>query len=180
MALYEQYGSADYIGEPVSQLEHMSQSAQMAAAEGYDEEVILVAFFHDIGHICPAVAPLEKMDGYGVMSHEKVGADYLREKGFSERLTQLVESHVQAKRYLTFAHRAYFDKLSEASKRTLAFQGGRMTAEEANAFENHDLFRLSIRMREWDEKAKEEHQPVADLREIREMCVRHLQAVTQD
>ena len=152
----------------------------MAAAEGYDEEVILAAFFHDIGHICPINGQLkEQMDGYGVMRHEKVGANYLREKGFSERLAQLVESHVQAKRYLTFAHPEYFDQLSEASKRTLSFQGGRMTAEEAHAFENHDLFRLSIRMREWDEKAKEEHQPVADLHEIREMCVRHLQTVNQ-
>jgi len=128
MALYEQHGSADYIGEPVSQLEHMSQSAQMATAEGYDEEVILAAFFHDIGHICPPISQLkENMDGYGVMNHEKVGADYLREKGFSKRLAQLVESHVQAKRYLTFAHPESFDQLSEASKRTLAFQGGRLT-----------------------------------------------------
>ena len=30
-ALYEQYGDEDYIGEPVSQLEHMSQAAALAA-----------------------------------------------------------------------------------------------------------------------------------------------------
>ena len=39
--LYESYGAADYIGEPVSQIEHMCQAAQLAKAEGYDDEVIL-------------------------------------------------------------------------------------------------------------------------------------------
>ncbi len=33
-ALYEKYGQADYIGEPVSQLEHMIQAAQFAEEEG--------------------------------------------------------------------------------------------------------------------------------------------------
>jgi predicted HD phosphohydrolase len=47
-ALYEQYGNADYIGEPVSQIEHMCEAAQLAEAEGYDHEVILAAFFHDM------------------------------------------------------------------------------------------------------------------------------------
>src|SRR5476649_2695168 len=42
--LYEQHGTADYIGEPVSQIEHMSQAAQLAMAEGFDDEVVLAAF----------------------------------------------------------------------------------------------------------------------------------------
>ena len=45
-SLYESFGNADYIGEPVSQIEHMSQAAQMAEKEGYGKEVILAAFFH--------------------------------------------------------------------------------------------------------------------------------------
>ena len=49
--LYEKFGHADYIGEPVSQIEHMCQSAQLAQKEGYDDEVILAAFFHDLGHL---------------------------------------------------------------------------------------------------------------------------------
>mgnify|MGYP003449482420 CR=1 FL=1 len=50
--LYQKYGDEDYIGEPVSQVEHMCQAAQLAEAEGYPEEVVLAAFFHDIGHLC--------------------------------------------------------------------------------------------------------------------------------
>ena len=68
-ALYQQFGTDDYIGEPVSQLEHMSQAAQRAMAEGHDDEVVLAAFFHDIGHLC--VKDALNMGGYGVVSHEQ-------------------------------------------------------------------------------------------------------------
>lgn len=159
--LYRQYGTDDYIGEPVSQIEHMSQAAQLALDEGYDDEVVLAAFFHDIGHFC--VNDAKNMDGYGVVSHERVGADYLRRAGFSERLAKLVEYHVQAKRYLTLRQPGYFDLLSEASIRTLGYQGGVMTADEARAFEQDPLCAVSLRMRHWDEQAKEMHVPLLDL-----------------
>lgn len=160
-ALYEWHGAADYIGEPVSQIEHMSQAAQLAMAEGFDDEVVLAAFFHDIGHICGQGG--ENMGGYGVVSHERLGADYLRRAGFSERLAKLVEYHVQAKRYLTFSQPDYYDRLSEASRRTLGYQGGVMTADEARAFEQDPLCAVSLRMRHWDEQAKDMHVPVLDL-----------------
>eukprot|EP01132_Coremiostelium_polycephalum_P022017 gene22017-26128_t len=119
----------------------MSQASQLAMAEGFDDEVVLAAFFHDIGHICGQGG--ENMGGYGVVSHERLGADYLRRAGFSERLAKLVEYHVQAKRYLTFSQPDYY--------------GGVMTAEEARAFEQDPLCAVSLRMRHWDEQAKEMH-----------------------
>lgn len=170
-SLYTKYGDEDYIGEPVSQLEHMSQSAQFAISEGYDNEVVLAAFFHDIGHICVMKNDENNMDGYGVKSHEKIGADYLRENGFSERIARLVENHVQAKRYLSFKYPAYYEGLSEASKKTLAFQGGIMDATEAAAFENDPLFEISILMRKWDELAKERDIPVIDLNEMKSRAI---------
>jgi 2-amino-1-hydroxyethylphosphonate dioxygenase (glycine-forming) len=51
-ALFDKYGNDDYIGEPISQIEHACQSAQLAENEGSDEEVILAALFHDIGYLC--------------------------------------------------------------------------------------------------------------------------------
>ena len=173
--LYNVHGTAGYIGEPVSQLEHMSQAAQLAEKEGHDDEVVLAAFFHDFGHICAAESAVQ-MDGYGVKNHEKIGADYLRQAGFSEKITRLVESHVQAKRYLTFKHPEYHHRLSEASRRTLAFQGGRMNEKEAAGFEQDPLFALYLRLRNWDERAKEERLPLPDLAKYREMALRHLAA----
>ncbi len=169
-SLYERFGNADYIGEPVSQLEHMSQSAELAIREGFDDEVVLAAFFHDIGHICVMHAEHQSMGGFGVKSHEKIGADYLRACGFPERVAKLVENHVQAKRYLTFRYPEYYQQLSEASKRTLEFQGGVMTAEEAHRFESDPLFETSILMRKWDELAKEMNVAVIDLSKVKKMA----------
>lgn len=172
--LYERFGDSDYIGEPVSQIEHMSQAAELAMAEGFDDEVVLAAFFHDIGHICAKSA--ENMGGFGVVSHERLGADYLRRAGFSERMARLVEYHVQAKRYLTLKEPGYFERLSEASRRTLEYQGGVMTAEEAEVFEQDPLCAVSLRMRQWDELAKEMHVPVIDLAVLKDKAVRLLAA----
>ncbi|MGC5699425.1 HD domain-containing protein [Pseudomonas sp. NFXW11] len=167
--LYERFGRSDYIGEPVSQIEHMSQAAQLALAEGYDDEVVLAAFFHDIGHICQQDA--QSMGGFGVVSHERLGADYLRRAGFSERLARLVEYHVQAKRYLTFKQPGYFQRLSQASRRTLEYQGGVMSAEEAAAFEADPLCAVSVRLRHWDEQAKEMQVPVMDLQVLKDKAL---------
>ena len=166
--LYELHGGEDYIGEPVSQLEHMSQSAQLALDQGYDDEVVLAAFFHDIGHICVMQNASNSMDGYGVKSHEKVGADYLRSKGFPERIAKLVESHVQAKRFLTYKYPEYYNSLSDASKKTLEFQGGRMEKGEADSFEADSLFETSIQMRKWDELAKETDVPIIDMDDLKD------------
>ncbi|MEY4930780.1 MAG: hypothetical protein RI909_1504 [Bacteroidota bacterium] len=168
--LYQRYGQADYIGEPVSQIEHMSQSAQLAIEGNFDNEVILAAFFHDIGHICVQATADQSMAGYGVKSHEKIGADYLRAKGFPERVAKLVENHVQAKRYLTFRIPPYLESLSEASKKTLEFQGGVMTKQEAEAFESDPLFDLSILLRKWDEEAKITAVPIIDMDLLKEKC----------
>lgn len=171
--LYERHGHDAYIGEPVSQLEHMWQAAAIAQSEGHEEEVILAAFFHDLGHLC-AHSTAPSMDGFGAVDHEKLGAEHLRAQGFSERLTQLVESHVLAKRYLTFKHPEYLRQLSSASRATLAFQGGVMTAAEATAFEQHPDAKIIIRLREWDDQAKVRGRLVGNLSPLKNMAVRHL------
>ena len=84
-SLYESYGADDYIGEPVSQIEHMCQAAQLAEAEGYDDEVILAAFFHDVGHLCEHVFETKQMDGYGVMDHESLAVSICVKKVFQKR-----------------------------------------------------------------------------------------------
>ena len=172
--MYEKFGDEDYIGEPVSQLEHMSQAAALAEEEGYDDEVILAAFFHDIGHLCAEDGEAESMDGMGNVDHEKLGADYLLERGFSERLANLVQGHVLAKRYLTYKHPEYYNKLSEASKTTLEFQGGRMSKEEADEFELNPDADLIIRLRYWDDMAKETNVPVDNVAHLKELALAHL------
>jgi predicted HD phosphohydrolase len=75
--LYAKHGAEEYAGEKVSQLEHMCQAAELAAAEGYDDEVILAAFLHDVGHLLPLHNENQTMNGFGTIDHEKIGAYYL-------------------------------------------------------------------------------------------------------
>lgn len=170
-------GAAEYAGEKVSQLQHMYQAGELARQSAYAEETILAAFLHDIGHISEAINASNDMDGWGIVEHEKVGAHYLIQLGFSKRLAELVDSHVYAKRYLTWKDEAYYESLSEASKKTLEFQGGRMTEEEANFFEADPLFEHKIQLRLLDDQAKIEEWQVGDLEPYRQMMVRHLVSV---
>jgi phosphonate degradation associated HDIG domain protein len=174
-ALYEKFGDEDYIGEPVSQLEHMSQAAALAQGEGYDDEVVLAAFFHDIGHLCADAGETGSMDGMGNVDHEKLGADYLLHRGFSARLAALVQGHVIAKRYLTYKYPEYYNKLSAASKTTLQFQGGVMSIDEATQFELNPDAELIIRLRYWDDMAKELHIPVDNLADLKDKALKHLE-----
>ena len=176
--LYKKYGHEDYIGEPVSQLEHMCQCAQLAEEGGYDDEVILAAFFHDIGHLYEHIMPegsaAGHMDNFGLVDHEKLGAAYVLEMGFSLKIAKLIESHVNAKRYLTYKDPEYYAQLSEASKQSLQFQGGVMLPEEAAAFEADPLFPLYIALRRWDEQAKVTNKSLPDLETYQQRIIEHL------
>lgn len=174
VGLYEKYGKEDYIGEPVSQIEHMCQTASLAEKEGFSEDVILAAFFHDIGHLSSRLPTTESMGGLGTKGHEQIGADFLRKLGFPEIIAKLVENHVQSKRYLTFRYSDYYEKLSEASRQTLVYQGGPMNDLEAKDFEADPRFEASLKLRTWDEAAKLESVPLPDLSKYREMASRVL------
>lgn len=174
MNLYRQFGEQEYAGEKVSQLEHMGQAAQLAMQDGHDKEVVLAAFFHDIGHLLPVQDESESMEGFGVIEHEKLGAYYLEGLGFSDRLCKLIASHVNAKRYLTYKHPEYYNQLSEASKVTLQYQGGKMSEKESKEFEADPLFDLYIKMRKWDEAAKVENLPLPDIDFFEQLTMEYL------
>src|SRR5262245_40111774 len=89
----------DYIGEPVSQLEHALQCAYFAEHSGHSDEVVLASLFHDIGHFA-VETPQFKMADLGIIYHEWIGAKLIYEMGFSQQVALLVGYHVDAKRYL--------------------------------------------------------------------------------
>lgn len=173
--LYEKHGAEAYYGEEVSQLEHMCQSAELARAGGYDDEVILAAFFHDIGYLIESETR-DTMGAYGRVNHEKEAGDFIRKMGFSDKVASIAEQHVNAKRYLTYADPEYYSRLSEASKNTLHYQGGPMTEEEATQFKSQPLFDFYIAMRRWDEAGKEKAMPLPDLSLYKEIAYKHLLA----
>lgn len=173
MTVLQEAGAAGYIGEPVSQLLHALQCAHFAEKSGGSDALIIAALCHDIGHmIAPPEAP--QMAGLGVLDHEHLGAAFLRAHGFSEQVCELVRGHVAGKRYLSFKSEAYRANLSVASRGTLEFQGGPMTAEQAAAFEADPLFEEKVRLRRFDEAAKDTELVVAPLAAYTPMLQRHL------
>ncbi len=175
LATFRDRGHEDYIGEPVSQLEHAVQSAQLAQrGHPNDIEFILATFLHDYGHLCGSPYSDGHLDGYGIRQHEKVGANTLRALGFSEKIARLVEGHVLAKRYLVSTDPAYYAGLSEASKITLEKQGGHMSEAEQKDFGQDPLFDLHIALRRLDEQAKRTDLPTGDLGWLEHLMREHL------
>jgi phosphonate degradation associated HDIG domain protein len=174
LTVFRERGHEEYHGEPVSQLEHAVQTAELAQrGRPNDPEFTLAAFLHDFGHLCGSVTGDDNMNGYGIWQHEIVGARVLRSLGFSEKITRLIAGHVQAKRYLVSTDPAYYAALSEASKITLEKQGGLLSPEEQKAFEQDPLFELHIALRRLDEQAKETGKPVHDLNWLENLMREH-------
>lgn len=63
--------------------------------------------------------------------------------------------HVAAKRYLCGTDPGYYGLLSPASRRTLSVQGGPMGQEEARQFAATPFARQAVRVRRWDDHAKQ-------------------------
>lgn len=125
--LFKKYGDRDYIGEPVSQEEHMIQCAMLAEKDGYSDEVILGVFLHDIGHLVGFDRDLPPMADVGTNAHEIVGEQFLKDLGFPEGVTSFVRGHVDAKRYLVFKYPDYHAKVYFSSSKVTRSRGGVFT-----------------------------------------------------
>src|SRR4051794_13678583 len=174
MQLFQKYGNNDYDGEPVTQTSHMVQCAMLAIKSNADTELVLGAFLHDIGHLLGHQQHSEAMGGFGAVNHEGIGAQYLKEKGFSDRVCAMVDGHVAAKRYLVATDAGYAAKLSPASQETLRWQGGPMSKEEAAAFSKHPYFKDIIQVRLWDEAAKDYNAVLLPLSTFEDMINNYL------
>lgn len=153
-ALYEKYGKRKPTDQELSELEQVSQAAALAEEEGYEDEVILAAFFHNAGEI--------------------LGADYLREHGFSERLATLVDSDLRATRYLAYKYTEYYDHLSESEKADLEARGGKMSREEADKFELDPDAELFVHLRYLNDKAKKTRKYKLNIPHIKLLAMSHL------
>ena len=153
--LYKEFGSNDYIGEKITQIEHSVQAALLAQEKG-DKSFAVGALLHDIGHLIGMKYNLSAMESCGTLGHENIGAEILRKIGFNEVVCSIVRNHVNAKRYL-ISDSSYLETLSSASKITFKYQGGIMSDEEISNFESDKLKDTYIEMRYIDDKAKVEN-----------------------
>ena len=174
----ENLAEMGYVGEPVSQLEHGLQAAGLAIKAGAGEQMVLAALLHDVGHWCNPKAL--QMEGLGAREHDRLGAEYLVSIGLLPEIAALVGAHVDAKRYLAVTTAGYMTRLSVASRKTLEYQGGPMSDREVSGFKASPVFRDALRLRAWDEAAKEQKADRPNLEFYRAMLTRHCREPVSD
>jgi putative nucleotidyltransferase with HDIG domain len=197
LSVLDASANTPYIGEPVSQLQHSLQCAALAAdaSPPADDATQVAALLHDLGQFAPEedVAHLLAADrglkltgvqnmgaspaeSVGRIGHETIGASCLRALGFPEKVTRLVGSHVAAKRYLCAVDADYHSLLSDASKKSLVFQGGPMVGRERDEFAAGSWCADMCRLRRWDDEAKVDDLVVRGLDTWREPIERVIRA----
>lgn len=163
LGLYESFG--DSTDHKKNVLEHSVQVAQLAEEEGYDDEVILAAFFHDIGYLLPG------QPTPGTRTYGQVGSDYLRANGFSEKIVQVVIMQTEADRYLSWKFPELYTPLASFSPSSF----NQMSEKEAKTYEKNPYFFLSLKVKEWDQSSDASHVVNLNLDHYRVMALNHLQ-----
>jgi phosphonate degradation associated HDIG domain protein len=151
-AMIEHRADARYGLASVTQRQHALQAAWLAEQEGQDDALVTAALLHDIGHLVHDLGENPADEGIDDR-HEALGHAWLM-RHFGPEVTEPVRLHVAAKRYLCATEAGYFGQLSPDSVRSLALQGGPMSAEEAAAFRALPQSGAAVVLRRYDERAK--------------------------
>lgn len=107
-----------------------------------DLELQLAGLFHDIGHTFADEC-----------AHGTEGASLVRPV-FGDRVADLIELHVPAKRFLVSRFPGYEALLSRESVATLQVQGSAMSDAEMEEFEQNPLAHDALYLRLADDRAK--------------------------
>jgi phosphonate degradation associated HDIG domain protein len=168
--LFDAKGGCQYTGEPVTQLEHALQTAQLAEQARADAALITASLLHDLGHMSNDMGETPTLRGIDD-KHQYHGAAAL--KGlFPEAVLNPIRLHVDAKRYLCAVDSKYWADLSEDSQRSLELQGGIFSAAEAAHFIAQPFAGDAVRLRRWDDFAKVAGRPTPDLEHFLEIVAR--------
>lgn len=169
-------GGEAYFGEPLTQLEHALQTAMLAEQDRVAETLVAAALLHDIGHLLhghPEDIARHGVDGL----HEEAAVQWLG-VNFRRPVTEPIRLHVAAKRFLCTVDPPYLERLSPASRESLAIQGGPMTPDEVAAFARTPWAAQSVELRRWDDAAKIPGLAVPDLSHYRPLLERLAEACT--
>ncbi|MEO7547400.1 MAG: phosphonate degradation HD-domain oxygenase [Ramlibacter sp.] len=159
--LFADRGGEQYAGEPVTQLEHALQCALQAESEGADDELVTAALLHDLGHLLHDLGATPTLQGVDDL-HQYRALPFLRGL-FPVGVTDAIRLHVDAKRYLCATHPGYHEALSADSKRSLVLQGGVFSEDEAQSFIGQPGAIQAVRVRIWDDLAKQGGLPTPPL-----------------
>lgn len=148
--LLESRGAVRQPSAAISLLEHALQTAWLAERAGAGSSLVCACLLHDLGHILdPDTA---SGDTHDPRAHGAHGAARLSGL-FGPAVLDPIRLHVDAKRYLCYAHPGYALDLSADARLSLQVQGGAFTAEQARTFmqEPHAVDAVNLRL--WDDQA---------------------------
>ena len=151
--LFARHGSAQYSGEPVTQLEHALQCAYLAEQSEASDELVTACLLHDLGHLLNEQGETPTLRGIDD-THQYFALPFLRGL-FPDAVLDPIKLHVDAKRYLCRASEGYWAKLSEDSKRSLELQGGVFDPDQAAAFLRQPGAQDAVLLRQWDDLGKQ-------------------------
>jgi phosphonate degradation associated HDIG domain protein len=160
LSLYAGRATRRYGLSAISQLQHALQAAAHAEADGCAPATVLASLLHDVGHMIHDLGEDPAARGVDDV-HEELGARWLSER-FGPDVVEPVRLHVAAKRYLCATESDYFGKLSPDSVRSLELQGGPMSPDEVAAFHKRPYYEQAVRLRRYDEAAKDPHASTPD------------------
>ncbi|MGJ3261470.1 MAG: HD domain-containing protein [Rhodospirillales bacterium] len=176
----ETAGTVQYGTEPITELEHALQIADIADEMSGDEELVLAALLHDIGRVAvrqdeisDTLVPDHMGKTGGGKGHDEAGADLLKDY-FSDRILSGIRMHVAAKRYLCTVEPKYRDRISGGSETTLRMQGGLMSDAELEEFRATPYSEDAVQIRRWDDMAKTPGKETRPLEHWRDMISRHM------
>jgi gamma-butyrobetaine dioxygenase len=151
--LYRSDKATAMYDEIVTEREHALQAAALAEAASAPPTTVAAALLHDVGRLTIAWDSAEGAFVAADRAHDAVGERLLR-RWFGPEVTAPVGMHVAAKRYLCAIEPSYVEGLSPVSVRSLAVQGGPMSADEVAAFEARRGWEAGVQLRRWDDLAK--------------------------
>ena len=151
--LFEARGGEQYSGENVTQLQHALQTAALGEVEGASDALVTAALLHDLGHLLHNLEGTPSMRGVDDV-HQYRALPFLHGL-FDDDVLNAIKLHVDAKRYLCATRAGYHADLSADSKRSLLLQGGIFSVAEAATFINQPGAQDAVRLRLWDDLAKD-------------------------
>ena len=151
--LYTDAAQGRYGLTAVRQQEHALQAGMLAEANNEPLSLIIASFLHDAGHMMHNFG--EDCAEQGIDdTHEDLGSRWLAQH-FGPEVTEPIRLHVAAKRYLCTVEPEYTKCLGADSVRSLELQGGLMTPDEVAAFAREKYAQEAIRVRRYDDLAKQ-------------------------
>ena len=141
--------------DAVDELDHALQAAARARDDGADDELLLAAALHDLAH-----SP--EFGDIAPQHHDRIAMEWLTPR-FGDRVGWLAGAHVAAKRYLVATDPDYAATLSDVSVDSLHHQGG---AHVDAAFVDHPWWLDALRLRRYDDAAKDPRGDAASIDEV--------------